>query len=438
MHNNQIRRIALVLPPTKHKPLPLFDFSQKSPLDNFATIATLLLQKGYDVKIFDLRWQEFNINQLSNLLANNFDCVGITTTSDSFLFIKTLSELIKKGNKHSIIVLGGSLVTSAPETILSNTVADYAVVGEGEASFLKLLDALESGLSIEYVKGICFKNENRIIFTGNQPQIRSLDTLPIPDLSIWPSISKNQVEGMYYSSSRGCPFNCSFCFKTIPYLSLKSPKRIAKELRKFRDDYNIRYVHFTDLTFDFSKKRLADISNIMRDLNTEWAAMLRVDGIDRKILQVMKNSGCDIARFGVESYSQETLDKNNKRITLKQIDYAIDSALDSGMIVVAWFIIGLPGETEKSLEATINYALKKDIIPRVHFLIPLPKTAVVSEFFRKGYFKNELELLEFLSKQGYGDDLLNITNIPDEKLISAYKTLEKLSVERIKSIHAYV
>lgn len=428
----RIKKIALIIPPSKHEALSNFKIFDYSPLDGLATIATILIKNNYEVKVYDLRYNNYDDDSLSEEVATDFDLVGITTPSDSYLFTKNLLDNIKILNKDIVTVLGGPLVSSASATFLNNTKADYIILGEGEESFLELIQGINNGIKIDKIAGISYKDNGRLVNSKPRKQITMLDKLPIPNLSIWPSIKDKNCTGLYYSSTRGCPYNCSFCSKSIPEFTEKSPAKVYNELKHFKYAYDIDYIHFTDLTFDINTHRVDTITKSIADLNLNWGAMLRVDGINEQLLKKMKNAGCDVVRYGIESYSQEVLDHNGKGITLSQIDDAIKYSLEEGLTVIAWFIIGLPGQTKQSIDDTINFIEKNDIIPRVHYLIPLPGTRVVNKFYKINTFQNELELLDFLSKHGYGDELINICDINEQYLTDSYNTIYNIMLERSK------
>jgi len=321
---------------------------------------------------------------------------------------------------------------------MRNLPVDYAVMKEGELSILELMEALseEKEDSIPDIGGICYKENGKVIFTKPRTQIKNLDNLPHLNLVLWPGVKENpRVEKMGISSSRGCPMNCSFCFKAIPRVHLQSPERFVEEVNLLMSRYSIRYCYINDLTFVMDKKRTYQICEGLKKTGLHWACSTRVDNIDKELLKAMKDGGCEEIWYGFESVDQKVLDENFKRITVGDIERAIELTNNAGIKVMGNFIIGLLGETEESLNKMVKFIeTRDDVIPcSIKFLAPFPGTYVYRYARERGLIKDDIEYFRMLSRRKVNyaeDEIINCTHLPEEKLREAFQKIRQISYER--------
>jgi radical SAM superfamily enzyme YgiQ (UPF0313 family) len=195
--------------------------------------------------------------------------------------------------------------------------------------------------------------------------------------------------------SRGCTFNCSFCLVPVYYgrrVKFREPKYIVDELVRNVNEYKIKSFLFWTETFTMKKKFVLEICNeiIARKLDIRWMAPARVDTVDEEMLRVMKQSGCFMLSFGVESLEQEILDKVNKNVKVFDIEKAIELCKDVDINVMAHIIVGLPGQTKKSVKKTIDKLIDfgTDYI-QVYCAVPYPKTGLHQIASEKGWIESE-------------------------------------------------
>lgn len=189
-------------------------------------------------------------------------------------------------------------------------------------------------------------------------------TLPTPRYALFPLDRYKLPYNRYHPyatiiTSTWCPFDCSFCpFSSTPYVS----REVDDVLRNLDDvkAMGIRQVHVADWTFAVNKKQAKAIVQGMldRDYGFTWSCLSRVDVVDFELLSMMKRAGCDLIEFGVESGSQEMLDRYSKRTTLEEIRRAFTWCRQLDLDTLATFVLGLPGETHGSLQATLDLALE--------------------------------------------------------------------------------
>ncbi len=419
-------RIGLIVPPSPFVVPGGWEFVHSAPFEGPSVIAAVLKGLGFEVILFDQR-EQFNPDELAEGPLKNIDIVGIATYEDSFPFIKRVIEIAKEEDNKRPVIIGGPLVTSVPQLIMDNTLADYAVIGEGELTTIELMDYLlktEESLTLNEIHGLAWKNaDGQTVINTPRQQMYNLDAVPLQDLSVWPRVkTSGEAPEIYMTSSRGCPFACSFCFRTMPLLRYKSAARVRSELLHLKK-YKYRFAWWSDLTFIDEKERIHTLMDeAFGKVDFRWSCFTRVDGIDLSVLTHMKDKGCDIVMYGFESITKEVLDYFRKKVLKSQIINAIKLTKKAGLKVGGLFIIGGSGETRESLNRTIAFCEEFKEVTRVKYLSAIPGTPLYFDAIKKGIIKNELDHLYFLSRERSveEDEILNFTELEENELRDAY------------------
>lgn len=357
-------------------PMTRFVTKDIMPPLGLAWLAAVLEQNSISVEILDALVERKDLETVANKVKKTCpDIVGITcvtaTRSDAF---KT-ADKIRVTCPNATVVIGGPHVTFTAEDTLRNIQSvDIIVRGEGEATFLELVKALESGTDLTEVKGISFRSEGNIIHNPPRPFIEDIDSLPFPARHLLPMekydfrIPFTDVKATNVLSGRGCPFGCIYCSTSTMWgktIRMRSPSNVVDEIEQIVKEYGIRGIYFFDDTFTFHKRRTIEICDeiIERGLDLVWFCESRVDVIDEELLTKMKKAGCKIIAFGIESGSQRVLDIIKKKITVDQSIKATNLCKKVGIKTKSFFIYGLPGELPQDMEATFRFAygLNSDI-----------------------------------------------------------------------------
>jgi len=356
----------------------------------------------------------------------SLDVVGVATYSDSFPYVKAVTEIARRERADRPIVLGGPTVTSVPRVLMENTEADYGVLGEGELTLIELMDHLigkQGALPPKDILGLAWKDEDgQVRINPPRPQMWNLDPVPFQDLSVWPRVhTTGEAPEIYMQYSRGCPMSCSFCFRTMPRMAFKSPSRTRRELDSLRQ-YRFRFVWWNDLTFLADRRRALALMDALAAFDFRWSAFTRVTGVDVPILRRMRESGCDIVMYGFESITQDVLDGFGKRAKPHQIINAIEATREAGLKVGGLFIVGAPTETEESLKNLIEFCDRFKGVTRVKYLSLLPGTPEYFDALARGIIEDEVEHLYFLARERSveDDEFINVCGLPDELLRSVY------------------
>jgi len=324
----------------------------------------------HQIEVIDASLEGLTYRQLAERVRGaQPDLVGITCLTFTLIDSLKTAEMVKSISPEILVVLGGIHVTLFPEESIQPDCVDFAIKGEGEITFTRLLDKLENRKSLREIPGIIFKDGNKIIDTGIPSPIEDLNDLPFPKRNLTPyhkfKSYENDTAATTMISSRGCPFNCLFCFR--PYydkkLRFRSAENIISEIEKCLE-LGIGEIHFYDDTFTIDRDRVLELCEMIKvkNLNFRWSVMTKVDLVDPKLLMTMKESGCYRIRYGVESGSNEILKILRKGITVNQAQEAFRISREAGISTVAYFVLGSPTETEDQIKSTLKLAkdLKAD------------------------------------------------------------------------------
>lgn len=364
-------------------------------------IASSLLARGHKVDIVDCLHKGIKPHDLLEIINNNKpDIIGITVFSLFFNEVRETIDLIKE-NFGIPVVVGGPHVTAVPELTLKESRADFAVIGEGEATIVELVNVLNIGTTdFSKIKGIGYRDGGKIVITERRDIIKDLDAVPFPAWGpIKPEAYPPVSHGTFYKkfpiapilTTRGCPFSCTFCASNKTWgrlLRKRSPQNVVDEIELLVRNHGIKEFHFEDDNLTASKEHVIGICREIMDrgLNIAWSCPngVRIDCLDRERLEMMKASGCYMVTVGFESGDQEILDRAQKDIDLSKVPETVKMIRDAGIEVAGFFILGLPGETKETALKTIKFAKSLPIdTAKFHNFIPLPGTQIFNEWYEK-------------------------------------------------------
>ncbi len=336
---------------------PFFTHEKRPPL-GVASLYAVLQKAGHRVFFIDNYLRPTRFLEEGFLQENKIDVVGIYTNTicfrDSLRMIHLMEEMRRRGEWGGRIIVGGPSASVTPERFPE--FVDCIVQGEGERAIFTALE----------------KDAPRII---RAERITDLDSLPrIPwDLFTdepYDFGSPFSIRGPVFTlnTSRGCPFGCSFCSVSSiwgrKYVAF-SAERVVDDIEHLVSRYGARGIYFREDNFTFNKKRVLEISRLLRqkDPGIEWACESRVDSLDEEFLEKMHIAGLRGLFLGVESGVQRILDFLNKGITLEQTRRVFRWCREIGIKAAASFIVGVPTETDDELEQTVLFSreIKPDI-----------------------------------------------------------------------------
>ncbi|UCE75378.1 MAG: cobalamin-dependent protein [Methanomassiliicoccales archaeon] len=387
-------RVLLIFPPGE-------SFVRYPPL-GLCYIASILERENHDVKIIDASLEHKNVEDiLKEVNKFNPEVVGLNTLTNFYHSCKEISLNVKKNFPDLTVIAGGPHVSVLPQQTLKDMGVDYIVVGEGELTILELLKTIEKGSDLSKVNGIGYIENDKIIMTSQREFLQNLDEIPFPARHLLKIKKYNRatiVRQKPYTtilSSRGCPFDCSFCCNAVLWgrkYRLRSPKNVVEEMEEVHSKFNIKEIYFPDDLFTGNRKWVTEVCNeIMKTkIDFTWRCLCRVDTVNEKLLQLMNKSGCHTLEFGVESGDEQIIKNINKKIKINQVINAFSMAKKIGFDTRAFFMIGNIGETEKSINRTMSLAkrLNPDYLS-YSIATPLPGTKFFKEAREKKLIVND-------------------------------------------------
>ena len=437
-------------------------------------VAAYLEKMGIDVRIFEClldEHTEYVINKgIRNTLGVNDEYfkevireeapdivgVGIPFTAQLEAAVKA-TELIKEANPDITVVAGGPHVSAVRGELLKEIkTIDYGIIGEGEIAFYNLVESIRDGKPCTDLPGLIYRTQEdgASVIRENQPElIEDLDEIPYPayhliDMDLFfgkikKGVVGRAIKGHTHSismvTSRGCPFDCVFCSIHI-HMGRRhrahSADYVAKHIKYVADKYGITHISFEDDNFNANRKRCIDMFNrlIEDEVTIKWNTTngLRADILDEELLLLMKKTGCECLTIAPESGSQHTLDTIiNKKMDLKKIIRTAELCKKIGINVISFFVIGLPGETIKDMQKTVDFAIwlyeEYDATPSIFSATPLIGTKLYDIAVDNNYFVRDItpENYSKATQPIHGEPMLRTADFTPEDVKALAQQFDK-------------
>lgn len=345
-----------------------------------AYLAPILEEEGHEVKIVDTVTMGYDLEDVkAEIKRFDPELLGATSVTPTIYSTYEIAKIAKELNSDCITVVGGPHPTFAAKRIVEECpYIDVAVRGEGEETLKELVSTKE----LDDIKGITYRKGDRIVENKNRPFIQDLDSLPFPAYHLLP-MDKYELGGFKYATmmtSRGCPFNCIFCSSSgICGKAWRgnSPDRVLEQIKLLVSEHGISEIEMLDDTFLFDNKRARNICDLIIEegLDVSWSCSSRVDTITKPLAEKLKEAGCHTIYMGIESGSQKILNRLRKGVSIEQIKKAVKIVKEAGLDVFGSFVLGVPGETKRLMEKTVDFAKKLRLtFAQFTLLTPYPGT----------------------------------------------------------------
>ena len=324
--------------------------------------------------------------------------VGISFMTPQFPIAKKIVDAIKESIPDVPIVLGGAHPSVLPkETLIEIPNADFVAYGEGEQTTLELLNHLTKDINnLTQIDGLVWRKDNEVIVNSPRAYFTDLDILPYPDRDLIDQSLYHTQSFLSYSpkamtiyTTRGCPNRCVFCasgHKLRSRVRERSITKVIEEIDYLMEKFDIDYLLIKDDMFALRKSRVEEfcIAIKQRYPDLKWHCMVHVNSVDHDLLSTMKSAGLNDVFFGIESGSNEILKKVRKATTIEKARKAVNACAQLGIRSYGAFILGLPGDTLKTMEQTINFACSLPLtMAGFSILIPYPGTQVFEEYYHQ-------------------------------------------------------
>jgi len=333
------------------------------------------------------------------------DLYGITSYVSTMAISRKIAQLCKKRNPRAKIIGGGANFTSLVKSNLYQFIPDEfdsVVIGAGEVAILDLI-----------------KDMPKLKYVYEHPLNKNLNKYPNPDYSMVDLTSYSRTinggKSLSMLTSRGCPYRCSFCSISLSYKTViyRSPEAVVDEIKGIISKYGIRSFNFQDDTFMVNKKRVYKLLKLLEPLDINFRCHGRAGLDTRDDYLRLRDAGCKIICWGIESGSQIILDKMNKNIKIEDNQNVIRWAKAAGLVDRSFFIVGFPGETERTLDETFSFI--RETNPSQYFISsfqPYPGTDVWSHPKKYGITGVSYNFSKYL--QVYGKNRGGESNIDTE------------------------
>ncbi len=368
------KKIVLITPPYE-RIAKGYEFvkhiTNRSPSLGLLHLAAAVREEGYEASIiesdiFDLCPDDI----VDEVIRKKPAYIGITLFTVGVWVAYEIAQKLKAKRPDIKIIIGGPHVSSMGEETMERFAEfDVAVEGEGEEILIQLLKAFQNKTDLSKVPSIIFRDTSilnvRLVKTPKLGINKVLDRLPFPAWDLLPDFPNAYLPAVYdfprqpvasIAASRGCPFHCKFCDTSTFGSSVRSysPERVFEMMQHLQKEYGIKYIMFVDDLFTASKKRTIQLCEMIIEsgMDITWSCASRVDVINPETLKLMKQAGCWEMSFGLESGSNELLQRMDKSTKLEKSIKAINWTNEAGIRSKGLFMLGYPGETAETMEIT--------------------------------------------------------------------------------------
>jgi tRNA A37 methylthiotransferase MiaB len=305
-----------------------------------------------------------------------------------------IAQIIKEWDRRKIVVMGGAHVSCDPEGVLRSPFVDHVILGEGEVRFPLLLEQIGKGKldKVEEIDGIGYRKVGTTRNRNGEIRINPLQTF-IEDLNSLPHPARELLDLDRYRmrkkrstmiiTSRGCPHSCAYCSAHLVMgasFRTRTPKAILKEMKECQEKYGIEIFDIEDDNFTFDQKRAKQLMNlIIEKFGEEKIELSAMNGVsfaylDGEILGLMKKAGFKIINLSYVSTDPSTKERMGRPKTMTEFDKILGDAEWVGLNVIAYAILGMPGQTIEEMVDTLIYLMGKKVLIGPSIYYPTPGT----------------------------------------------------------------
>lgn len=367
-----------------------------------AGLAAFVRDQGHEVRILDQYAECLDMPAVFTLIEGfRPDLIGFSATTPNYYAAIDFVRHVRARFPEIPTVMGGYHPSICPDETLGNASVDFVIRDEGEATLAHLCAALTArtkdlsgvaGLSYKTPEGGVRHNPRAAIVDVNALPMPAYDLLPMHRYSS-PSYTKFATPVYQMIASRGCPFHCTYCINAGMNVSAHYRKRdvrlVVDEMELLADRYGARQVQFWDPIFPLGEKHAFEFCEevLRRNLHKRlvWNSTTRAELVTDPMLRIMAKAGCRGIGFGLESGVPGLLRSVQKKFDLEKARQACTLGRKNGLVVLASFILGFPGETPEMTQQTIDYAKSLDIhYAQFSIMVPYPGTPLYAQLMAQG------------------------------------------------------
>jgi anaerobic magnesium-protoporphyrin IX monomethyl ester cyclase len=375
------------------------------------SLSAYLKARGHRVFVHDCMGPDAEAGVKANagsVLARDPDMVGFSTTTSSFLDGYELAVHIKRSRPGVKTVFGGVHVSALGAALMEDfDDIDFICPGEGEAT----LSELAAGRAPEAIDGLVRRDGGRVVVNKDRAPIADLDALPFPDYAglrgfprgyELPLFSYIHRPGATMVTSRGCPYQCSYCDRSVFRRSYRynSPEYIYEHMKHLRERFGVRHINIYDDLFTANRDRIDKLCGLLaaRPLGLRFNCAVRVGHTDDDLLLRLREAGCLMVSLGIESADPAMLERHKSGVKLDAVKQTVSRIRAAGLRAKGLFMMGLPGETEASVQLTSDFILSLGLDDmNMSKFTPFPGAPLWPNIRREGEFDNDWRLMNCLN-----------------------------------------
>jgi len=401
------------------------------------SIAAWLDKEGHEVFVHDClgpRGPQRNTAHAATILDYHPDLVGFSATTSGFLDGYDLAARIKTARPGIQIVFGGVHISALGAILLKDFEhIDFLCRGEGEVT----LAQLASGKPHEQIEGLIWRNGGRAVTNPGRTVIKDLDTLPFPAYDKLkgfprgynlPLFSFILSSGATMVTSRGCPYQCSYCDRSVFKKSYRfnSAEYVYEHMLYLRKQFGVRHINIYDDLFTANRRRILELCNrlIRKPLGMHFNCAIRAGQADDELLRMLKKAGCLMLSLGIETGDTDLLEFHKPGVHMDDIRSTVKQIQANRLRVKGLFMMGLPGETEASIQKTSDYVMSLDLDDmNMSKFTPFQGAPIFSRIHEFGTFEQDWKKM----------NCLNFVFVP--KAIDSKEKLDQLYNRHVKRFY---
>lgn len=438
------------------------------PQTELAGLAAVMEEAGYTTEIIDCIAEYMDWPTFQAMLEHWRPRYMVTNVTAPTLKNDLTTTFLAKPMGTTTIAIGSHVTPMAYETMNDYPSLDVVIRHEPEFTLRELVQTLEAGGTLHGVQGAIFRHEGEIVANPDRPFVDNLDDLPMPLYHKLP-LEKYRIPMLrgpycFVVTSRGCPAGCRFCIKHVMWQNTvrsHSPERILAEM-KMLASLGVTNIHFYADLFTVDRQVVIDLCKLIVKDGTKFklTSNSRVDFIDEEMLYWMGKAGFWMISWGLESGSMDVLKRMRKGINFDKTRKALETAEKYGIKNWAYFIIGMPGETVKTIDETIAFAKSLPLtLALFHIAVPYPGTPFYYEAVENGWISatrwEDLDMdrstvlnypdlsadeLEYHAKRAFREWAMRpgpaLTYLKSMNSLATFKSAVSLGVEHMKWIRS--
>jgi radical SAM superfamily enzyme YgiQ (UPF0313 family) len=393
-------------------------------------IGAVLKRAGHEPKIHDCCCDCKDLHILRRTIKNwKPDFIGVSIIVTELEHTKRIMELIREIMPDVTVTFGGPWPSANPEESIKTFGANFVVIGEGERVFLELIDALNKGLPMESIPGTASMVEGHVkVNPGTQLTEDELNALPFPawellDHKLYTRRTSFASVGcrpyMTIVTSRGCPFKCAYCHKTMGKVFRKrTAESVLAEMEELRFQYGFKEFEIVDDCFNLDRERmqaiLTGIRDRLGDVKLHFPNGVRSDRLEPEDMVLFKQAGTVSACFAIETSSPRLQKMIHKNLNIDRAVLTINAAVKAGIYSTGFFMIGFPTESYEEASGTVEFAASS-ALHRAYFLNATPFAGTEMAEMAKDALKGRNENIDLLGVN-YFTNTVNISAMPDRDL----------------------